>query len=323
MTFLTIGLPVYNAMPFLPETMESLLSQSYSNFNVLVIDDGSTDQSYDYLKSVKDSRVHVLRQENMGLSFTLNRMLREVDTPWLVRQDADDIAYPNRNKLIIEYIDKYPDAGMFYTHATYYHNGRHFARFRTTTGSPTLLRNISKSGYLLAICHPSVILNVEKTISIGGYRFNHLIEDIDLWWRMALYYDILFIPYFTVSVRHNINSLSHDALTSQVLNTLYVQYLLLSHLWRNEPLPYDDITGILAEMVDAKTLRFRHNLRVASASAENGAYFSASFYLLKSMFVSPVTFYKRVSYEFSNNKIVTNGVDPKKFAEIGAALWRR
>ena len=63
----------------------------------------------DYLKSIQDSRFKVVSQANSGLTATLNRMLAEADNPWLVRQDADDIAYPNRIELITEYINKYPE----------------------------------------------------------------------------------------------------------------------------------------------------------------------------------------------------------------------
>lgn len=148
MAILTIGLPVYNAMPFLPEAMQSLLAQDYEDFNILVIDDGSTDEGPAYLKSVKDPRVHVERQENKGLTFTLNRMLREVDTPWLVRHDADDIVYPERVRLTMQHIQRYPEAGMFYSHATYYNDKKHVAKFRTTTGSPQPLEGPHESRIL-------------------------------------------------------------------------------------------------------------------------------------------------------------------------------
>ena len=81
MSLVTVGLPVYNAMPFLPETIDSLLQQTCADFEVLAIDDGSTDDSLDYLMSIQDSRFKVISQPNAGLTNTLNRMLAEVETP--------------------------------------------------------------------------------------------------------------------------------------------------------------------------------------------------------------------------------------------------
>src|SRR5919106_3135935 len=102
MRLLTVGIPVYNAMPFLPEAVESVLRQTYPDFDLLVVDDGSTDGGPDYLRSVSDPRVRVIRQENQGMSNALNRMLREINTPWLVRQDADDLADEHRLEVITQ-----------------------------------------------------------------------------------------------------------------------------------------------------------------------------------------------------------------------------
>lgn len=322
MSKLTIGLPVYNAMPFLPETMASLLAQDYQDFNILVIDDGSTDDSAKYLRTVKDPRMHVVRQENKGLTFTLNRMLREAETPWLVRHDADDIAYPNRIRLIVEYIEKYPEAGMFYSLARYYPNYKSFGTFRTTVASPMVLRNLTKAGYLLAICHPAVTLNIQKTLSVEGYRFNLHVEDIDLWWRMALRSDVVFIPEFTVGVRHNFSSTSNINLKKQSINTLYVQYLLLSHLWGLSPLPYDRILDKLAVMMDEKELQFREHIRQANIHAGRREFIRACAHAAKSLSASPRHFFRRVTYELGTKKTVVNGVDPRIFAAFSDILWQ-
>ena len=302
-------------MPFLPEAMQSLLAQDYEDFNILVIDDGSTDEGPAYLKSVKDPRVHVERQENKGLTFTLNRMLREVDTPWLVRHDADDIVYPERVRLTMQHIQRYPEAGMFYSHATYYNDKKHVAKFRTTTGSPDLLRDLTKAGYLLAICHPAVTLNVAKALDVGGYRFNLHVEDIDLWWRMALRYDIRLISAFTVGVRHNLSSVSNENLKAQSINTLYIQYLLLSHLWGNSPLLYDEVKDVLTTMLDMKELAFRESIRRANACIGKREYVKACSYAIRSLIASPIHFYKRLIHELGSGEFVVNGLNPRLFAE--------
>jgi len=321
MSNLTIGLPVYNAMPYLPETIESLLSQDDSDYKILVINDGSTDDSADYLSTIKDPRVRVVHQDNKGLTFTLNRMLHECETPWLLRHDADDIAYPNRISLNKECIDKYPDAGMFYTLARYYSNHKSFGTFRTTAASPKVLRNLTRSGYLLAVCHPAVTLNVQKALSAGGYRFNLHIEDVDLWWRMALEYDLVHIAEYTVGVRHNISSTSSKNIQHQSINALYVQYLLLSQLWGLNPLQYEQITPKLAALQNKKELRFREHIRQANMLAGDKAFIKAAFHIGQSVIASPQHFTKRVAYELGSQQIAVNGVDPKLFAALSDTLW--
>ena len=260
MSQITVGIPVYNAMPYLPESVESILRQSYADFEILIINDGSSDDSLEYLNSIRDPRLRILSQNNRGLTATLNRMLTEAKGRWLVRQDADDVSYPNRLRRLAEFIGKYSEAGMFYSLADYYPSTS-IGKFRSNQGSPEELRQIVNSGYLLSICHTSVVLNVEKTLALGGYRFNLHVEDRDLWWRMAIAHDIRFIPEVTVGFRQSLQSISSMNLAEQWLNGLYVQYLLLSRLWDLEPLPIEMVRVALARMVDMRKLRSKKHLR--------------------------------------------------------------
>ena len=117
---LTVGIPVYNGMPFLPEAVESILSQTFDDYELLIINDGSTDGSWEYLKSLRNRRLRLISQENRGLTTTLNRMLGEARAPWLVRLDADDVACPNRLELVAENINRRPESGMFYSRARHH-----------------------------------------------------------------------------------------------------------------------------------------------------------------------------------------------------------
>jgi len=321
MSLFTVGLPVYNAMPFLPQALDSLLRQSYEDFELLIIDDGSTDDSLAYLKSVKDRRLRLVSQENRGLTATLNRMLAETNTPWLVRHDADDIVFPGRLALTANYITRYPDAGMFYSYARYYQNGRIFGTFRTTSGTPQELRDLTLSGHLLAICHPAVTLNVAKTMSLGGYRFNLHVEDADLWWRMALNYDIRLMPTATVAVRHNSASVSANNFEGQCMHTLFVQYLLLSHLWKLSPLPYEQAYCRLSTLVNRRHIRFRENARLVSISLSRKRYLAALKHAGLALNASPAHLVKRLLYEFRPETAVVNGEDPQRFKKNQYLLW--
>jgi glycosyltransferase involved in cell wall biosynthesis len=320
---LTVGLPVYNAMPFLPQTLHSLLRQTHEDFELLIIDDGSSDGSLDYLKSVsmKDRRIRLLVQENRGLVATLNRMLAEADTPWLVRHDADDLAFPERMALTVDQIRQHPDAGMVYSFARYCQDERIFGTFRTTSGTPEELRELTRSGYLLAMCHPAVTLNIAKTLQVGGYRFNLHVEDIDLWWRMALEFDIQLIPAATVAVRHNSASVSARNFERQCVNTLFVQYLLLSHLWNLSPLPYELAASRLSALVNRRHVRFRENTRLANISLSRKQYLAAMKHAGLALAASPSHLLKRVLYEIRPEAAVVNGDDPQRFLQNKNLLW--
>jgi glycosyltransferase involved in cell wall biosynthesis len=317
---ITVGIPVYNAMPYLPECMESILRQSYADCEILIINDGSTDDGLEYLKSIRDPRLRLLSQSNQGLTATLNRMLSEVRTPWLVRQDADDVSYPHRLARIAEYVGKYPEAGMFYSLADYYPAGS-IGQFRSNRGTPEELRAIVDSGYLLSLCHASVTLSVEKTLALGGYRFDLYCEDIDLWWRMAMANDIRCIPEVTVGVRQNLQSTSSMKLAEQTLNALYIQYLLLSHLWKREPLPLESVRDALESMIDKRKLRSKQHLRAFNMEWGHGRKGRAILEVAFAFALSPASLMQRVTDHLVSSRKNIVGESPLLFARSSSLLW--
>jgi len=317
----TVGLPVCNAMPFLPEAVESLLSQTETNFRILAIVDGGGDGSLEYLLSVRDSRLRVISQAHSGLSFTLNRMLRETETPWLVRQDADDISHPARIERLLEAIAKYPEAGMFYSLAEYHPRKRSVGLFRCSRGSPQQLRQIVQRGYLLSICHPSVALNVRKTLAIDGYRDLRHAEDTDLWWRMALHYDVHLIPEVLVGFRHNAGSVSSQHSYTQELHGLYIQYLLLSHLLGKTPQPLNVIAPLLQTSISDRRFAAKQHLRNLNMHLAARRYLRASASLARSFLSSPGYLLGRLKDELLPNGTIVNGIPPEMFYRRKEVFW--
>jgi hypothetical protein len=317
----TVGLPVCNAMPFLPEAVESLLSQTEANFRVLAIVDGGGDGSLEYLLSVRDPRLRVISQAHFGLSFTLNRMLRETETPWLVRQDADDISHPARIERLLEAIARYPGAGMFYSLAEYHPRKRSVGLFRCSRGSPQQLRQIVQCGYLLSICHPSVALNVQKTLAIGGYRDLRHAEDTDLWWRMALHYDVHLIPEVLVGFRHNAGSISSQHSYTQELHGLYIQYLLLSHLLGKTPQPLNAIAPLLQASISDRRFAAKQHLRNLNMHLAARRYLRAAASLALSFLSSPGYLLGRLKDELRPNGTIANGIPPEMFYRRKEAFW--
>ncbi len=318
---LTIGLPVFNAMPYLPESVESILGQSVPDFQLLAIVDGSTDGSLEYLHSIRDARLRVVEQQHCGLTFTLNRMLRECETPWLVRQDADDLSTPDRLMKILEAIRQHPDAGMFYSHAAYYPRHKSVGLYRCTRGTPDEIRSVARAGYLPAICHPSAALNVQKTLAIGAYRPGIQCEDADLWWRMALAYDIQFIPEVLLLFRQNGSSLTSRNLRQQALHGLYVQYLQLSQLQSRVPERLSDVEGELLNLLQETPLVAKEKLRLFNMHMGQGERWAALRALASSFLASPSYVMERARDEFLPPRAISNGVEPRLFQQRKETLW--
>jgi len=111
--FISIILPVFNGEKFLKEAVKSILSQTFPNFELIIIDDGSTDNSVEIIKSFNDDRIKLLSNwKNEGLIFSLNRGLSIVTGKYIARMDADDIAHPDRLKIQFEFMESNPDVDI-------------------------------------------------------------------------------------------------------------------------------------------------------------------------------------------------------------------
>lgn len=183
MTLLTVGLPVYNAMPYLPEAVDSILNQTLKDFRLLVIDDGSTDNSATYLKMIKDPRVKVIHQENRGLGTTLNRAIELCETKYMARMDSDDVMAPSRLEEQLKYMEQHEDVVMLGTRLAFIVKDRIIKAFNV----PLEHKNINsrlmtgKAG----VCHPSLMFRTQGIKATGGYRISGAGQDIDLCLRLC------------------------------------------------------------------------------------------------------------------------------------------
>ncbi len=111
--FISIILPVFNAQPYLSRSINSILSQTFENFELIILEDGSTDDSLDYLISLNDLRIRLFHDGfNRGLSYRLNQGVMESKGKYICRMDADDIALPDRLKLQIDFLETHPEIDL-------------------------------------------------------------------------------------------------------------------------------------------------------------------------------------------------------------------
>src|SRR4028119_2048415 len=108
----SVIVPAYNAMSYLPETLQSVLTQTFNSFEVLIINDGSSDEIVEWASEIKDSRVKLISQENQGLSGARNTGIRSSQGEYLAFLDADDIWESSKLEKQVECLDKNLDVGM-------------------------------------------------------------------------------------------------------------------------------------------------------------------------------------------------------------------
>ena len=106
----SIALPVYNAENTLADSLRSILLQTYSNWELFIVDDGSTDSSMSIAKQFKDDRITIISDgRNFGISFRLNQAIDLAQGKYIARMDSDDIAYPDRLKIQVNFLKEHPD----------------------------------------------------------------------------------------------------------------------------------------------------------------------------------------------------------------------
>src|SRR5688572_53842 len=114
----TVLMPVYNAERFLSEAIDSILQQSLTDFEFLIIDDGSTDCSREIINAYKDDRIRLVQNEsNLAITASLNKGIHLARASLIARMDADDISYPERLQKQYNYLSNHPDCALLSTSA--------------------------------------------------------------------------------------------------------------------------------------------------------------------------------------------------------------
>ena len=187
----SILLPVCNEARHLPDALESIFRQSMTAWELVAVDDFSTDGTRAILAqaSRRDSRVRVLPSPGRGLVVALNAGLAECRTPLVARMDGDDISHPRRLELQVALLDAEPGVGLVasaFRHFPRHQIGKGMLAYESrqnglTTHDEILFDMFVESPFV----HPSVMFRKEVVIGLGGYREMGWAEDYDLWLRMA------------------------------------------------------------------------------------------------------------------------------------------
>jgi glycosyltransferase involved in cell wall biosynthesis len=199
----TVLMPVYNAAPHLLEAANSILSGSFADLELLAIDDGSTDESFEILRGIKDPRLRVVCNDgNQGVIATLNRGLELAKGEFIARMDADDISMPERLKRQVAFMDANPEIGLSGTWARTFGAGP-----ESVMRSPLSPIEIHMELFAFnAICHPTVIFR-RDLFARHGLRYEadaRHAEDLDLWMRASNYCGLANLP--LVGLRYRIHA---------------------------------------------------------------------------------------------------------------------
>lgn len=192
----SVLMSVYNSERFLKKAIDSVLYQSFNDFEFIIIDDGSTDNSLSILKSYSDPRIRIYSQENMGLNKglakTFNLGIEKCKGKYIARMDSDDICDPKRLELQYNYLERNHDVSVLGTGVWYIDaNGVRLRKYLLCCNHKDIKSYLSQGK--ACIVHPSTMIRKNIFKKVGKYRFSTC-EDFDLWFRISKISKIVNLP---------------------------------------------------------------------------------------------------------------------------------
>jgi len=209
---LTVLMPVYNAEKYLKEAIDSILNQSFQDFEFLILDDGSTDNSVDIIKGYDDQRIRLTENEkNLGISRTLNKGIEMSNTEIIARMDADDICLGERLKKQISYLEDNTDVCMISSNVEKINaSGESLGNYNPYP--QYFFFNLLF--HCFGIYHPTVMYRKQAVVNVGMYP-DTLSEDYRLWSKLIRKYRFHYSREILVKYRISEQSISHSVLKEE------------------------------------------------------------------------------------------------------------
>ena len=219
-------MPVYNAGAYLAPAVDSVLAQTFADFELIIINDGSTDNGWEMIEDYAraDARIRAFTQSNKGLVPSLNRGLAKARGRYLARMDSDDICPAHRFAVQVSALEARPDLGVLGGALTLIDESGQ------VTGRQIYPRGNLKQRLLYGslLCHPAVMGRTELFRRAGGYRayYRHC-EDYDLWLRLSTMTELDNLPDNLLFYRMHAGNISSRHAAQQIMGTLIAQGVYL------------------------------------------------------------------------------------------------
>lgn len=264
---ISILMPVFNADRYLEQSLRSILDQTFRDFELIAIDDGSTDETVNILNSFHDDRiVVVINESRLGLPESLNKGILLAKGEYIARMDADDIADERRLELQHRFLVDNPDAGIVSSKIILIDGeGRTTGKWRREYSPEEIYYNLHFNNI---IAHSTIMGKKSTFLEFKGYDSRYdKIEDLHLWQRISKQYALVILPRYLLKIRVHAESVSLKNLQAQqvLLDTLVRERLesllrepldpQVQFILRNDnsgfsrlPAPYPDRRQILSTL---------------------------------------------------------------------------
>lgn len=220
MPLFSVIVPLYNKEKSIQNTLKSALDQTFTDFEIIIINDGSTDQSESKAHAINDSRIRLFSTENQGVSAARNYGIAKASGTLIAFLDADDYWFPNHLKRLSELYEMFPQCGLYCTNYERFYNPNKIIKptYVAIPHSPWkgIVNDFFQSSYIDRIAWTSAVA-VPKTVidTVGNFKTTITLgagEDTDLWLRIALRFDVAFDN--EISARHMLDAENRVSLAS-------------------------------------------------------------------------------------------------------------
>lgn len=201
---ITVLMTTYNNAEYLSTSIKSILNQTYKNFDFIIIDDGSTDNSKEIIEGFDDERIKYFKIQNSGLGAALNYGLNLASTELIVRMDADDISLPTRIEKQYSFILQNKDYDIVSSWYSAFENRKLLYSIKTPEGDAAIKKRLALHSEVI---HAGMLYKKDKIISNGGYK-PIIFEDYELWLRIKDKVKFYNLQEVLLLVRHRKDSIS-------------------------------------------------------------------------------------------------------------------
>jgi glycosyltransferase involved in cell wall biosynthesis len=223
---ISVLLPVHNAARYVAGSIESILGQTLGDFELLILDDGSTDGSLEVLRcyAARDPRIRLTSRPNKGLAPSLNELVDQSRGEFLARMDADDVALPERFERQVAYLRAHPECVLLGCRVRLIDpDGDPLCDWCNRQDHEALDAVFLRGEMSTEISHPAIMMRRDDVLAVGKYREFPVIEDVDLFLRLAERGRIANLPEVLLLYRIHAENISKAPSYHDAIEWAYVQ----------------------------------------------------------------------------------------------------
>lgn len=263
----SVVIPLYNKQSCIRDTVQSVLNQTFPDFEINIVDDGSTDNSMEVVRQFKDPRIRVFSQPNGGVSSARNYGIRQSREKYIAFLDADDLWHPDYLSEIARLIHKYPGCGLY--SSGYILNKKH-RKIKYFYPAEGVIKDYFKEYYKnkTPFCHTSCVVTPSTVFTKVGYfpQNLHTGEDIYMWIAIAKQYDVCVTPNILMSYEYQ-----ESTFRNRIKKNIYIPSDLFRKLYDPENWYLNEIIAFWV-IKDAVFQAMRNNKSVSKPIAKEFDY---------------------------------------------------